>query len=72
MDMQRLIGTVLFIGGVVLLVLGIIAMDSFRSQVSEFFTGSPTDKAVWMTFGGIVAMVLGASAGAFPRRVVKS
>jgi hypothetical protein len=27
--------------------------------VSRFFTGSPTDKAVWMLIAGIVAAVLG-------------
>jgi hypothetical protein len=27
--------------------------------VSRFFTGSPTDKAVWMLIGGIAATVVG-------------
>lgn len=71
MNSQRLIGTALLAGGIVLLVLGLRAMDSFGSQVSEFFTGSPTDKAVWMTIGGIVAIVLGAGAGFSPRRGLK-
>jgi hypothetical protein len=34
-------------------------MESFGSDVSRFFTGSPTDKAVWMLIGGIVATVVG-------------
>jgi len=38
---------------------GIGAMNSFGSDVSRFFTGAPTDKAVWMLVGGIVAVVVG-------------
>ena len=68
MNPQRLIAIALFLVGVVLLVMGLKAMDSVSSQVSEFFTGSPTDKAVWLTIGGIAAIVLGAGAGFWPRR----
>ena len=49
----------LLIGGVILLVLGIKATNSFNSDVSRFFTGSPTDKAVWMIIGGCVAAAVG-------------
>jgi hypothetical protein len=34
-------------------------MNSFSSDVSRFFTGSPTDKAVWMLIGGILIAVVG-------------
>ncbi len=57
--MNKLISLALLIGGVVLMVLGINSMNSFSSDVSRFFTGSPTDKAVWMLIGGIVAAVAG-------------
>lgn len=57
--MNRIVGLALLAGGVVLLILGINAMDSFGSDVSRFFTGSPTDKAVWMLIGGIAATVVG-------------
>ena len=33
----------LLIGGVVLMIVGINATESFSSDVSRFFTGSPTD-----------------------------
>jgi hypothetical protein len=49
----------LLIGGVVLLIFGISASNSFSSDVSRFFSGSPTDKAVWMVIGGIVATITG-------------
>jgi hypothetical protein len=57
--MNKLIGIALLVGGVVLLIVGINATNSFSSDVSRFFTGSPTDKAVWMLIGGAVASVVG-------------
>jgi hypothetical protein len=33
--------------------------DSFASDVSEFFTGSPTDRAIWLIAGGAAATALG-------------
>lgn len=46
--------------GIILLVWGFSALDSFSSDVSRFFTGSPTDKAVWLMIGGTAATVVGA------------
>ncbi len=57
--MNKIISLALLVGGVVLLVLGAIATNSFQSDVSRFFTGSPTDKAVWMLIAGSVAAVVG-------------
>jgi len=50
----------LSIVGVILLIWGFTALDSFSSDVSRFFTGSPTDKAVWLMIGGVAATVIGA------------
>ena len=57
--MNKIISLALLIGGIVLMIIGINATNSFSSDVSRFFTGSPTDKAVWMLIGGIVATVIG-------------
>ena len=57
--MNKTISLALLIGGVVLMIIGINATNSFSSDVSRFFTGSPTDKAVWMLIGGIIASVIG-------------
>jgi hypothetical protein len=65
---QRLIGIVLLVAGIVLLVMGIRATDSFASQFSKFFTGSPTDRAIWLTIGGIVAILAGATSAMLPAR----
>jgi len=57
--MNRIVSITLLVGGVVLMIFGFQATNSFSSDVSRFFTGSPTDKAVWMLIGGIVAAVVG-------------
>jgi hypothetical protein len=45
--------------GVVLIIYGISASDSLGSDFSRFFTGSPTDKTIWLLIGGIVAAAIG-------------
>lgn len=57
--MNRLISIALLVGGIVLIVAGINATHSFSSDLSRFFTGSPTDKAIWMLIGGVVAAIIG-------------
>ena len=57
--MNKLVSLALLVGGIVLIVVGINATNSFSSDVSRFFTGSPTDKAVWMLIGGILAALIG-------------
>jgi len=54
------ISIALLIVGVILLIWGLTALDSFSSDVSRFFTGSPTDKTVWLMIGGVAATVIGA------------
>lgn len=57
--MRLPIGLVLLVVGIILLVLGIQAGDSFASNVSKAFTGNPTDRAVWLTIGGVVCICAG-------------
>ena len=57
--MNKGIAIALLVGGIVLAIFSINTTNSFSSDVSRFFTGSPTDKAVWMLIGGIAAAVLG-------------
>ena len=58
--MYKAISIALLAGGIALIVIGVSATNSFSSDVSRFFTGSPTDKAVWMLMGGVVATAVGA------------
>jgi len=57
--MNKILSLALLVGGVVLIIFGVQATNSFSSDISRFFTGSPTDKAVWMLIGGVVAAVAG-------------
>ena len=57
--MNKIISLALLVGGIVLIIIGFNATNSFSSDVSRFFTGSPTDKAIWMLIGGILAAVIG-------------
>ncbi|MHB1309232.1 MAG: DUF3185 family protein [Limisphaerales bacterium] len=57
--MNRIVSLALVVGGIILIVMGVTAMNSFGSDVSRFFTGSPTDKAVWMLIAGVVATLVG-------------
>lgn len=57
--MNKLVSLALLIGGIILLVLGARASDSIGSSFSRLFTGSPTDKAIWLIVGGAVASVVG-------------
>ncbi len=58
--MNRSLSLALLVCGIVLIVFGISASDSIASSFSEFFTGSPTDKAIWLLLGGLVAAIVGA------------
>lgn len=57
--MNKPISLALLVGGIVLIIYGISASDSIGSGFSRMFTGAPTDKAVWLLVGGIVAAVVG-------------
>ena len=49
----------LLAGGILLIIFGVNAMNSASSDLSRFFTGAPTDRAIWMLVGGIVMLVAG-------------
>jgi hypothetical protein len=57
--MNKGLSVALLVVGIVLVIWGVSASDSFSSDVSRFFTGSPTNKAIWLLIGGIVAAVVG-------------
>jgi divalent metal cation (Fe/Co/Zn/Cd) transporter len=57
--MNKAVSLALLVGGIILMIYGIQASNSFGSDLSRFFTGSPTDKAIWMLIGGLVATVVG-------------
>jgi len=59
--MNKSISLALLVGGIILIIYGVAASDSVGSGVSRFFTGSPTDKTMWLLIGGAIASVVGAA-----------
>ncbi|MDP3940964.1 MAG: DUF3185 family protein [bacterium] len=57
--MNKVVSLAILAGGILLIIFGVSATKSFSSDISRFFTGSPTDKAIWMLIGGAVAAVIG-------------
>jgi hypothetical protein len=57
--MNKVVSLAILAGGILLMGYGVAASKSFSSDVSRFFTGSPTDRAIWMLVGGVVAIVIG-------------
>lgn len=57
--MNKPISIALLAVGVLLIVYGINASNSFTSEISEAFTGSPSNKTIWLLAGGILAAVIG-------------
>lgn len=57
--MNRLLSIVLLVAGIILIIYGLSALDSISSSFSRFFTGSPTDKTMWLLIGGVVCAAVG-------------
>ena len=57
--MNKAVMLAILAGGIVLVIYGVSASKSFSSDVSRFFTGSPTDKTIWLLIGGMVAIIIG-------------
>jgi hypothetical protein len=57
--MTKAISLALIVGGVLLLYFGSQAYHSLSSDVSRVFTGSPSNKAIYLIAGGVVATLAG-------------
>jgi hypothetical protein len=57
--MTKAISIALIVGGVVLLYFGGQSFHSLSNDFSRFFTGSPTNKTIWLIAGGMAAMLAG-------------
>ncbi len=57
--MVKAISIALIVGGVVLLYFGGQAFNSVSSEVSRVFTGSPTNRAIMLIVGGVIATIAG-------------
>lgn len=57
--MNKGLSLALLVVGIMLTIWGISVSESFSSDVSRAFTGSPTDKALWLLIGGIACAIVG-------------
>ena len=56
--MNKAVSLALLVAGIVLIVYGISASNSVGSGFSRMFTGSPTDKTLWLLIGGGAAALI--------------
>jgi len=61
--MRGMLGMLIVMIGVLLMFWGLGAYDSFASQVSRLFTGTPTDKSQWLLIGGALTLLVGMAIG---------
>lgn len=59
MSMQRIIGLVLLIGGIILIVMGVTASRSFGDRLSNFLQGTLPKPPCGTLIGGIALAVVG-------------
>ena len=59
--MNKIFGIALLVIGVILVVYGINGSNSISSNVSQTFTGSPTNKTIWLLISGCAACIVGLS-----------
>lgn len=57
--MKKILGIGLLLVGIILLYFGYNEYNSMASEISEVFTGSPSDNAVWYLAGGAGASLVG-------------
>lgn len=57
--MNKVIGIILLVVGVILLYFGWEAYNSVASEASQMVTGETTDNAMFYLIGGAVAIVVG-------------
>jgi hypothetical protein len=68
--MNKAIGLALLVVGIALIVYGIDASNSTSSSISKTFTGTPTNKAMWLLWGGVGSAVVGAVLTLVPSRKI--
>ncbi len=56
---KKAIGAAILVVGIILLYFGYQEYTSFASDVSEAFSGSPTDNSIWYLTGGAAALIMG-------------
>jgi hypothetical protein len=58
-DVQSVVGMALLVVGVVLIIFGMQASASVGSRLSELFSGTPSDRTIWLLLVGVAAAIIG-------------
>ncbi len=66
--MLRAIGIALIVVAAILLLWGLQTADSIVSELEEFVTGSPSEKAILLIGGGVALLVIGLVMALRPKR----
>jgi ABC-type dipeptide/oligopeptide/nickel transport system permease subunit len=67
MNNNQILGLVLLVAGLIFLLLGLRATESFGETIKEGLSGRYTDKTTWYIVGGSVATIVGAGMAFFGR-----
>jgi multisubunit Na+/H+ antiporter MnhG subunit len=57
--MNKILSIIFIVIGVILGIYGFQASDSIGSSFSRLFTGTPTDKTIWLLIAGAVLVAVG-------------
>jgi len=57
--MNKAVSLALLAAGIILIIYGASSSNSVGSGFSRMFTGSPTDKTIWLLVGGATAAIIG-------------
>lgn len=57
--MDKVISIAILVVGIILLYFGYQESQSVASEVSEAFTGQPTDNSIWFIISGAVLAIVG-------------
>lgn len=68
MPIQRIIGIILLVAGIILLYFGWQSSESVGEQALETFTGRYSDETMWYLIGGAAAVIGGLLLAVFGRR----
>ncbi len=66
--MLRAVGIALIIAAAILLIWGLQTTNSLSSELEEFVTGSPSEKAIILISGGVILLVVGLVMALRPKR----
>jgi hypothetical protein len=64
MPMLRILGIGVAAAGIVFLILGVMATDTFGEGFMKSFTGHYSDQTVWFIAGGVAGIVIGGAMAA--------